>query len=105
MSIAGLELKQGGGTLRLAGQLDFGNAAVAFTSVQHQLQSGIVELDLGGLTNADSAALACLLAWRAESNHAGRTLNLVAIPENLRALAQVSDVLQLLDAPQRAGGG
>ena len=104
MSIAGLELKQSSGTLRLAGQLDFRNAAVAYALVQRELQSGIDELDLGGLVNADSAALACLLAWRAGSNAAGRTLNLVAVPENLRALAQVSDVLQLLDSRQRVGG-
>ena len=73
-------------------------------TVRRALEQGVTQLDLAGLSHADSAALACLLAWRASAAEAGRALRLLAIPEGLRALAQVSDVLGLLDPASTAAG-
>ncbi|EQD60363.1 protein of unknown function, STAS domain protein [mine drainage metagenome] len=96
MSAAGLEVSVDGDVLRLAGRLDFGNAAAAYRTIGASLAAGIARIDLSALGQADSATLACLLAWRAQSEHAGRALVFSAVPESLRALAQVSGVDVLL---------
>ena len=96
MSGHGLTVLRDGDTLRLAGPLGFANAAAAWGEVKRQL-AGIRQLDLGGLAASDSAALACLLGWRAQAGMRGRNLRLVGVPAHLRALAQVSDVSRLLD--------
>ena len=96
MSVAGLEIRVDGDALRLSGRLDFTNAAAAYRAISARLVAGITRIDLGALGQADSATLACLLAWRAQSARAGRTLVFAALPESLRALAQVSGVDGLL---------
>ena len=104
MSSAELHAERQGDALRLSGRLHFGNAAAALVTVRSALEHGVTQLDLAGLSHADSAALACLLAWRASAADAGHALRLLAIPESLRALAQVSDVLGLLDPAGTAAG-
>ncbi|WP_276964842.1 STAS domain-containing protein [Metallibacterium scheffleri] len=96
MSVAGLEVSVDGDALRLSGRLDFANAAAAYRAISTRLVAGIVRIDLSALGQADSATLACLLAWRAQSERAGRMLVLSALPESLHALAQVSGVDGLL---------
>ena len=96
MSVPGLDLRIDGDTLRLSGRLDFGNAAAAYPAINARLGAGVTRIDLGALGQADSATLACLLAWRARSERAGRALAYSAVPESLRALAQVSGVAGLL---------
>jgi ABC-type transporter Mla MlaB component len=96
MSVAGLEVSVDGDALRLSGRLDFANAAAAYPAINARLGAGITRIDLGALGQADSATLACLLAWRARSECAGRALAYSAVPESLRALAQVSGVAGLL---------
>lgn len=89
------------GTLALAGTLGFANAAACYAQVARALQDGIAILDLGGLERADSAALACVLAWIADCRGRGRVLQVSALPEGLRALARVCEVEDLLDAASR----
>lgn len=96
MSVPGLEVGVDGDVLRLSGRLVFGNAAAAFKAIGARLAAGVSRIDLRGLTDADSAALACLLAWRAQFAARGETLELTSTPDNLRALAQVSGVAELL---------
>jgi ABC-type transporter Mla MlaB component len=96
MSVAGLEVSVDGDALRLSGRLDFANAATAYRAIGARLVAGIARIDLSALGQADSATLACLLAWRAQSERAGRVLAFSAVPESLHALAQVSGVGVLL---------
>lgn len=70
--------------------------------------SGAIELDLGGVTRADSGALALLIDWLAWAGAAGRTMRISAIPAALLALARLSDVEGFLTgtpagAPSMAG--
>lgn len=55
-----------------------------------------VELDLSGVSAADGAGLAVLLAWLSRARSAGQTLRFVAMPENLTALARVCGVDSML---------
>lgn len=85
-------------TLALSGALTFATAARAFAEGGRALASGVqTRLDLAGVTRADSAGLACVLALAANASRAGRRLAVVHWPEGLRALATVCDVETLLD--------
>ncbi|HEX7369564.1 MAG TPA: STAS domain-containing protein [Rhodanobacteraceae bacterium] len=87
-------------TLAVSGVLTFATAAHALAEGQRVLATGVqTRLDLGGVTRADSAGLACVLALAARARRAGRELGVVRWPEGLRALAAVCDVAELLDAP------
>ena len=89
-------------TLALTGTLGFANAAACFAEVTRALHAdAIAILDLGGLGRADSAALACVLAWIADRRAHGRSLQVSALPDGLRALARVCEVEDLLDAAAR----
>ena len=90
-------------TLVLAGALTFTTAARAFTEARRVLAVGAqTRLDLAGVTRADSAGLACVLALAAAASRAGRRLAVLHWPEGLRSLAAVCDVEGLLDAPAAA---
>ena len=85
-------------TLALSGALTFATAARAFAEGGRALALGVqTRLDLAGVTRADSAGLACVLALAANASRAGRRLAVVHWPEGLRALAAVCDVETLLD--------
>jgi phospholipid transport system transporter-binding protein len=57
-----------------------------------------VELDLSGVTHADSAGLSLLIEWLRQARLQGRQLRYVALPAQLQALASISDVDGLLAA-------
>ncbi|HET9817786.1 MAG TPA: STAS domain-containing protein [Rhodanobacteraceae bacterium] len=85
-------------TLALTGALTFGSAAHAFAEGTLALAAGTqTQLDLAGVTHADSAGLACVIALAADANRAGRRLRVTHWPEGLHALAEVSDVAPLLE--------
>jgi phospholipid transport system transporter-binding protein len=87
-------------TLAFTGALTFTTAACAFAEGRRALAAGTqTRLDLGGLTRADSAGLACVLALAAAVSRAGRRPVVVQWPEGLRSLAEVCDVADLLDPP------
>jgi phospholipid transport system transporter-binding protein len=91
-------------TLALAGALTFGSAAHAFADGARALAEGMqTRLDLAGVTRADSAGLACVIALAAAANHAGRRLRVVHWPEGLRALAEVCDAASLLEPAAGSG--
>lgn len=54
------------------------------------------EVDLADVTDADSAGLALLIAWRAAKKTAGGGLQFNSVPERLLALARLTDAEALL---------
>ena len=86
-------------TLALSGALTFATAAHAFDLAGGVLEHGAqTRLELSGITRADSAGLACVLALLARARRAGRSLHVVNLPGSLRALAEVCDARGLLEA-------
>jgi phospholipid transport system transporter-binding protein len=81
---------------RLIGACTFDDAAEVFETAKAMPfpASGIV--DLGGLTHADSSALAVVLAIKRRAALEGRPLEIEAIPAVLRTLAVVYGVEALL---------
>lgn len=53
-------------------------------------------IDLSGVTLVDSAALAIVLAWMRVAGEGGRTLRLEGVPHQLRSLADLYGVGELL---------
>lgn len=85
------------GTLGVSGDLTFATAASALQAARAELdRSGQTTLDLSGVTHADSAGLATLLALLAHVRTQGKTLAVANTPEGLQALARVSGVEALL---------
>lgn len=82
---------------RLTGELTFDTTRRALEGPGEQLAAGgPARVDLSGVTRVDSAGLAVLIDWLASARSAGRSLEFVSPPDQLRALARVSGVDTLL---------
>ena len=80
----------GKGRWLLQGDLDFSSVpAVLKTSVQGFTGRGKIQVDLKGVTRADSAGLALLVEWLRESEHAGRVISFTNVPQQLLAIARL----------------
>ena len=55
-----------------------------------------LEVDFSRVDKADSAGLALLLEWKAQARRRSRTIDYVAIPGSILAIAQTTDVQHLL---------
>lgn len=64
-----------------------------------------LEIDCRGVTQSDSAALAVLIDWMAAARERRVRLCVVNVPPNLRAIARISDVEQLLEQGVECGDG
>lgn len=53
-------------------------------------------IDLSGVNEADSSALSLLLEWQRAAKARGFRIKYSGLPDNLRSLAQVYGVLELL---------
>ncbi|MGH8640616.1 MAG: STAS domain-containing protein [Burkholderiales bacterium] len=53
-------------------------------------------IDLSGVTEVDSSALSLLLEWRRDAARNGRAVRFARLPANLRSLAQLYGVTELL---------
>jgi phospholipid transport system transporter-binding protein len=87
----------GEGRFRVSGVLDAGTV----TSLLHQSaaafgDSTAVAVDFSGVTEGDSAGLALLLEWLRLARKAGRRLQYEEVPEQIVALARISEVEDLL---------
>jgi phospholipid transport system transporter-binding protein len=56
-----------------------------------------IEIDCSGIRSADSAGMAVLLDWLAFAKCAGRSLCFSNLPEQVQAIARISDLLELLE--------
>ena len=55
-----------------------------------------VTVDLAAVTEVDSSALSLLLEWRREAGRNGRSIRYVNLPANLKSLAKLYGVTDLL---------
>lgn len=97
-------LDSGGGRLEVKGALTFATARKARQQGLRLLDassSGQIEIDCSGVTASDSAGLMVLLDWLTAAKNANRSLQLSNLPEPIRAVAQISDVTEILEAGVR----
>ncbi len=99
--------REGDGPLRLEGEMDMDGATALWrASGAHLPCSGHLRIDLSGVSRADSAGVALLVAWTRQQRDHGGTLEFVSIPAQMRAIAAVSGVEEILPlgAPEPARG-
>ena len=55
-----------------------------------------IEVDLRGITRADSAGLALLVEWLRESERAGQKITFINVPPQLMSIARISGLDEIL---------
>jgi phospholipid transport system transporter-binding protein len=81
----------------------FVRGAVTLADVTRWRESGLqaidrdgIVIDLAGVEDADSSALSLLLEWQRAAKARGFRLTYTGLPANLRSLAEVYGILDLL---------
>jgi phospholipid transport system transporter-binding protein len=100
------ELKElGEGHFALNGEMTFETAErILVVSEEPFEQHTRIEIDLAGVTKADSAGLALLLEWITWANHTVREIRFLSMPERILAIARTTEVEQLLKRGERWAG-
>ena len=95
---AGVEFQpQGDGRFRIEGDLSFRTAGAALARSRKLFRDhAVIELDLSGVRRADSAGLALLLEWVNWARHSAREIEFHHIPAQLMAIAEISEVDDML---------
>ncbi len=97
MSVEAQLVSVGEGRFRVTGDLGFETVKALLASSREQFASaGQIEVDLAGVTHGDSAGLALLIEWLRFAQRSGKSIRYTGIPEQLRALARISEVDELL---------
>jgi len=94
-----VQLQQAGDDgLRLSGELNMASVAGMVDALRAPLAktSGVLRIDLAEVTRSDSAGLALMLEWLREARERKVELRFINLPPQLRAIAEVSDLLPLL---------
>ena len=96
MSKAGIEVSKDGYSVR--GDLSFATVReILQLSRPLFLEARELNIDLSAVASADSAGLALLVEWYRDAAHTGKKIRFMGVPAQLRALAKISDVDELLE--------
>jgi phospholipid transport system transporter-binding protein len=89
-------IRREGERLYVSGPVTLANVTRLLEEARAPLAEGVRAVDLGEVTELDSSLLAVLFAWMREARSQGRALSFSRLPEDLRSLAQLYGVAQLL---------
>lgn len=81
---------------KVSGSMTMDNAADLLAQGVAALDAGRNAFDLAGVTEVDSSGLALLFGWQRAAQALGKSLAIVNPPHNLRSLADVYGVAELL---------
>ncbi len=81
---------------KVSGSMTMDNAAALLAQGMAALDAGRTAFDLAGVTELDSSGLALLFGWQRAAQAQGKSLAIVNPPHNLRSLADVYGVAELL---------
>jgi phospholipid transport system transporter-binding protein len=88
---------------RVSGWLGFATVSALLRAGSQAIREGrAAVIDLQGVTGSDSSGLALLIEWLSVAKDAHRSLRYENIPSQLRQLARLSEVDQLLTANEPA---
>lgn len=92
----------GGGRFALRGVLGYGTARLALENGATLFgDTRVIKVDLSGVTAADSAGLALLIEWVSWARAQHRELRFFELPSQIRAIARICEVEDLLRAAER----
>jgi phospholipid transport system transporter-binding protein len=82
-----------GDTLRVQGDLDFDSVAVLWNATGSLFADGPpARIDLTGVSRANSAGVALLVAWLGQVQSRRRQVVFVNVPAQMRAIIEVADL-------------
>ena len=89
----------GGGRFRVSGVLDASTAVDLLEQSNERFENEKeIAVDLGGVSEGDSAGLALLLEWLRGARQRGQRIRFLNMPAQITALARISEVEDLLAA-------
>ena len=86
------------GRCSVQGPLTMANVTGVLAESASLFQGDVVLVDLSGVTEVDSSAVSLLLEWRRQAVAANRRVEYVNLPSNLKSLADLYGVSDLLGA-------
>ncbi len=82
-----------GPTLRVSGELNFASVADLWRATGPLFATDPpLRIDLGGVTHSNSAGVALLVEWMAQTRRHRRELIFLNVPAQMRAIIQVADL-------------
>ncbi len=96
--MAGAVLESGDqGRWRLSGELDFGTVSGLLKESRAGFSDvDVIEVDLAGVTRADSAGLALLVEWLRAAERIGRPISFVNMPAQMQSIARICGLDDIL---------
>ena len=95
----------GDGHFYLKGEMTFQSAGQLLDASEELFEKHTrIEMDLGGVTETDSAGLALMLEWITWANHTVREIRFINVPEKIDAIAKTTEVDHLLKRGERWAG-
>lgn len=89
-------IQQDGDIFRIQGRITIDNAhAVLAEGLKHFDRDGVV-VDLSQVEEVDSSAVSLVLEWLREAQRNKRKLSFINLPDNLKSLATLYGVLDLI---------
>ena len=92
-------IRREGERMLVSGALTLTSVAAALGEGNAAIAGGVRSVDLGGVGELDSSALALLLAWQREAKRGNRRLEFTNLPQGLTTIARLYGVAELLPAP------
>jgi phospholipid transport system transporter-binding protein len=89
-------IRREGERMQVSGPVTLATVAALLEEGRAQLGDGVRTVDLAGVEELDSSALAVLLAWLRDAKLARRELAFENLPEGLTAIARLYGVAELL---------
>ena len=94
-------IRREGRRITLSGPVTLANAARVLEEGRQHFAEGVRTVDMGEVTELDSALLALALAWLRDAREARRELSFANVPEALQTLSQLYGVENLLSLKSR----
>ena len=85
-----------GGELSVEGSITIDNVVSMVANGIALFDRDDVIIDLGRVTEADSAAVSLMLEWRREAARRNRQIRFLNMPQNLQSLVQLYGVAELM---------
>jgi phospholipid transport system transporter-binding protein len=89
-------IRREGGELSVEGSITIENVVSVVASGVALFDGEDVTIDLGRVTEADSAAVSLLLEWRREAARRRLQIRFLNMPQNLQSLMQLYGVSELM---------
>jgi len=89
-------IRREGGRMVVSGPVTLANVAGLLEEGTRHLEEGVQTVDLGEVSELDSALLALLLAWLRDAKSRGRQIAFANLPESAQTIARLYGVHGLL---------